>query len=166
MTGISVTHRPGYSERLWPNWRGLGLAVVFIASVGIAVGAVNLTAGVITCVVTTIAMAIALYLYAAVVRVDDDRLIAGRASIPVEFTGTVTILGPAEVKTQLGPGSDARTYAVLRSKIRNAVLVEITDPQDPTPCWLISTRRPTLLEHALTTAQSAHSVQTGNPSRS
>ena len=41
-----------------------------------------------------------------------------------------------------GRDADARAYLLLRPYLKRAVRVEITDPADPTPYWLVSTRHP------------------------
>ena len=48
-----------------------------------------------------------------------------------------------------GPEANARAYLVLRPYLKRAVKVEITDPADPTPYWLVSSRRPEDLAGAL-----------------
>jgi hypothetical protein len=48
-----------------------------------------------------------------------------------------------------GPEADARAYLLLRPYLKRAVKVEITDPADPAPYWLVGTRRPDQLASAL-----------------
>lgn len=50
----------------------------------------------------------------------------------------------------LGPRADARAYLAHRGWIRTAIQVEVRDDADPTPYWLISTRRADELAAALT----------------
>jgi hypothetical protein len=46
--------------------------------------------------------------------------------------------------------ADARAYLLLRPYLKRAVRIEITDPADPAPYWLLSTRRPDQLAGVLT----------------
>ena len=48
-----------------------------------------------------------------------------------------------------GPRLDARAYLCLRGWIPTGVRIALADPQDPTPYWLLSTRRPEALAAAL-----------------
>ena len=48
-----------------------------------------------------------------------------------------------------GTGLDARAYLVIRGWVHSVVRVPITDPADPAPYWLLSTRRPTELAAAI-----------------
>lgn len=78
----------------------------------------------------------------AEVAVDGAALRAGRAHIALEHVGEVTALGAKDVRRQAGVDADARAYLLLRPYLKRAVRVDITDPADPTPYWLVSCRRP------------------------
>jgi hypothetical protein len=54
-----------------------------------------------------------------------------------------------------GPAADARAYLLLRPYLKRAVKVQITDPADPTPYWLVSSRHPEALAGALNAARTA-----------
>lgn len=98
-----------------------------------------------------------------VVEVRDDELRVGRAHIPVSDLGEGAALDASGVRGALGPGSDARVFVCVRAWIRSAVTLAVVDPRDPTPRWLVSTRRPDDLLAAVRAAQggqAAHSVQT------
>ncbi len=86
----------------------------------------------------------------ALVEVDGDRLRAGRASIEREYLGKAEPLTGEAVRNAFGRDCDPAAYLVLRSYLRGAVRVEITDPHDPAPYWLIATRNPERLAAALT----------------
>jgi hypothetical protein len=89
---------------------------------------------------------------AARVVVTGTELRAGRAHIPLPHVGEVTALDADDTRRTAGRDADARAFLVLRPYLRRAVRVEITDPADPTPYWLVSTRRPQELADALTGA--------------
>lgn len=89
-----------------------------------------------------------LVFFSPVVTVADGELVAGQASIPVTLLGPATALDAAAMRHALGPGLDVRSYICMRGWIATGVRVELTDPDDPTPYWLLSSRRP----HDLVTA--------------
>ncbi len=89
----------------------------------------------------------------AAVRLDADGLIAGRALLPYWAMGEVTALDAEETRRLLGPEADRRAFHIVRGYVPTAVSVEITDPADPTPYWLVSTRRPESLARALEEAR-------------
>ena len=53
-----------------------------------------------------------------------------------------TALDAEETRRVAGPDADARAYLLLRPYLKRAVRVEITDPADPAPYWLVSTAPP------------------------
>ena len=91
---------------------------------------------------------------AARVEVDAKSLRAGRAMIDRTYLGTVEPLTGDAARIAFGRDCDPRAYLLLRSYVRGAVRVEITDPGDPAPYWVIATRHP----DRLATALSGHSV--------
>src|SRR5262249_9110237 len=78
----------------------------------------------------------------ALITVDGGPFVAGRARLPVRFVGEVEALDADGARYVAGPGADARAYLLLRGTGRGAVKVELVDPADPTPYWLVSTRDP------------------------
>lgn len=160
-TGRSV----GYLERLLPGPLGWAFVAGFALFVLVALLPVAPPVAAVVAAVTLVAGAVAVAATSALVVVRDGQLRAGRARIPVELLGTGRVLDRDEARAVLGPGSDARVFACYRSWLPGAVLLEVVDPQDPTPAWLVSSRSPARLlaavEAARGDAQAAHSEQIG-----
>jgi len=74
---------------------------------------------------------------------------AGRAHIEPGFLGTAEALDADRTRRVAGPEANVRAFLVLRPYLKRAVRVEITDPADPTPYWLVSSRHPDELAAAL-----------------
>jgi hypothetical protein len=127
---------------LWPVSHVAGLVAGAVALVAATAGAVRL---------------------ATRVRVTDGELHAGDAHIPATLLRAPRALDADATRHALGPGFDARAHVVLRGWVRTAVVVEVADPADPTPSWLISTRRPQDLVHALVAAGAAPETQGAGP---
>ncbi|HSK59238.1 MAG TPA: DUF3093 domain-containing protein [Actinomycetospora sp.] len=152
---------PRFTERLWPGplgWSLVPATGVFAAIMLLPVHPAAAAVGAVVGVVVAAGIAVA---SAPRVAVEDGELVAGRAHIPVSALGEPTALDRAGVRRALGPGSDARAFACLRAWVSGAVQVPVVDPDDPTPSWLVSTRRPAQLASAISAErQAAHSVQT------
>ena len=145
-----------YDERLGVPLRWWALATMFLASVLLAFLVATplwLAAGATAVLVLAVVAVFAGY-GAARVTVRDGELTAGRAHIGVEHVGEVTPLDAAATRLLAGRDADARAYLLLRPYLRTAVRVEITDPADPAPYWLICTRHPRRLSEALSRATS------------
>ncbi|WP_110238599.1 DUF3093 domain-containing protein [Nocardioides gilvus] len=102
--------------------------------------------------VALVAMAAAFLAYGARVSVDGSRLRAGKAHIGIEHLGAAEALDKDETRRVAGVEADARAHLVLRPYLKRSVRVVITDPDDSTPYWLISTRHPDALVSALDAA--------------
>ena len=100
--------------------------------------------------VLLVAMALLFVAYGSPrVEVEDGWLRAGRARISGEFLAGAEPLDPASTRRVAGPEADARAYLLLRPYLKRAVRVEIADPDDPAPYWLVSSRRPEELARAV-----------------
>lgn len=104
--------------------------------------------GITTALMTLVAWGLWSYGHARVV-VEDGWLKAGRARIEVGYLGNVVALDKAQAREVSGPQADARAFLLLRPYLDQAVRIEIEDPGDPTPYWLVSSRRPARLVAAL-----------------
>ena len=71
-------------------------------------------------------------------------------------TGELVDGGIAEQTRRVaGVEADARAYLLLRPYLKRSVKVQLIDPADPTPYWLISTRHPAELSAALSAASAS-----------
>jgi hypothetical protein len=81
--------------------------------------------------------------------VDQNRLLAGKMSIPLSAIGAVAAIPAEDLRSELGPKLDARAQLLIRGDLRGAVRIEISDAKDPTPYLVVSTRRAADLVSAL-----------------
>ncbi|GAA5149862.1 DUF3093 domain-containing protein [Nocardioides marinquilinus] len=78
-----------------------------------------------------------------------DVLQVGRARIEARHLGTAVALDAEQTRRVAGREADARAHLVLRPYLPRAVRVEITDPADPAPYWLVGSRHPDRLAGAV-----------------
>ncbi|NLU73820.1 DUF3093 domain-containing protein [Streptomyces sp. HNM0575] len=86
------------------------------------------------------------------IRVVSGSLVAGDAKLPLSALGTAHVLDEEEAFAWRTHKADPRAHMLLRSYVRTAVRVEVTDPDDPTPYLYLSTRTPRRLADALSEA--------------
>ena len=141
-----------YQERLGVPLRWWVQGTMLVASLWLAV--IVATPAAVAGTVNAIAMLLmisGLLAYGGVrLTVADGVFRAGRAHIDGRHLGTVEALDAEQTRRTAGPEANARAFLVLRPYLKRAVKVEITDPADPTPYWLVSSRRPEDLAGALT----------------
>ncbi|KRB75877.1 hypothetical protein ASE01_12535 [Nocardioides sp. Root190] len=148
-----------YHERLRVPLRWWAQGTMFIATFWLAmVVALADAAPWLAWVVTGVLLsALALFLRSygdARLVVADGWFRAGRARIEMHHIGAVDALDADETRRVSGRDADARAYLVLRPYLHRSVRVEITDPSDPAPYWLVSSRHPRALASALDAARS------------
>lgn len=139
-----------YEERLWPApWIWLVAAGAAGASV-VTFAPINLTTGFIAATVVAVVLVTLLVLSTPRIVVTSSHLTVGRATIERQFLGEATAYIGEEATAQRGPQLNATAYLCIMGWISPVVRVAITDPADPTPYWMTSTRRPDQLVAALT----------------
>jgi hypothetical protein len=146
-----MTEQPVFRERLLPRWWVVGIIDALIAMVAVAYGAAFGTGlGVIIFIGAAILVSVLLYISAPVISVTGQELVAGRARLPRSSIVTTHALDGDQARAARGPQADARTYVLLRAwRSSKAVLIQIQDPADPHPAWLLTSRDPAALVAAL-----------------
>ena len=146
---------PAYDERLGVPLRWWALATMFLATLLIAFLVATPAWVALTGTGVLVAALVGVFVGygAARVRVADGVLTAGRARIPVHHLGEVTALDGAATRLLAGRDADARAYLLIRPYLRRSVRVDIADPADPTPYWLVGTRHPGRLVETLVAAR-------------
>ncbi|WP_432950284.1 DUF3093 domain-containing protein [Kribbella sp. CA-253562] len=152
-SGTDYRERLSVPVRWWIIAALLVLTVWLIVAVPAGQPAGLIAGGVVAVLLTTLFVRYG----GALVEVDAERLRAGRATIERVHLGKAEALTGEAVRTAFGRDCDPAAYLVLRSYLPGAVRVEITDPHDPAPYWLIATRNPERLAAALTSNSVARS---------
>ena len=144
-----------YAERLTVPLRWWVQGTMLVASLWLAVlvAAPEVLAWSVAGVALALMVTLLLAYGRARVGVADGELVAGRAHIPLGFVGEVAALDAEGVRRQAGVDADARAYLLLRPYLKRGVRVDITDPADPAPYWLVSCRRPDRLVAAMESAR-------------
>ncbi len=132
-----------YRERLWPApWLFISTALVIPASLLVFLP-INPLVGIGVAAVLYLGCIGLLILASPVIAVTDRELFAGRARLPLSVIGGVTAFSGEEARLERGPRLDARAWLLIRGWVDPVVRVKLEDTKDPTPYWLVSTRRPT-----------------------
>ncbi len=142
-----------YRERLWASiWFYLALALVIPASIVVFLP-INPAVGVAVAIVLYGACVAVLIAASPLIEVTQDAFLAGKARLPLRFVGNAEGFVGSEATLQRGQQLDARAWLLIRGWVGPVVKVIVTDPEDPTPYWLVSTRHPDQLCEALSQAR-------------
>ncbi|MBB5911140.1 hypothetical protein BJY24_000007 [Nocardia transvalensis] len=145
--GAPAAH--AYSERLWVPlwWWPVGLAITGLLAAEIHMGAPGIRAWLPYVLLLPVPVWALLWLSRHRVEVGPDadgtvELRADRAHLPVTYVARAAAVPASAKSAALGRQLDPAAYVQHRPWIGPLVLLVLDDPDDPTPYWLVSTRRP------------------------
>lgn len=73
-------------------------------------------------------------------RSGETEVVAGAAHLPARFVGHIDVASGADKQRALGPELDPEAFVLHRPWIGPIVRLEVLDPDDPVPYWVVSTR--------------------------
>jgi hypothetical protein len=145
---------PVFQERLWPSLGQWAFAFIMTSSLGIAYGrAYGADLGIVVGIAATIVVIIGLVVNTPLIQIDELNFRVGRARLPLQYVGKIQKLDADQSRRARSTDANSNAHFQLRGGIKNTVIVEVTDPQDPHPYWQVSTRNPDALIAVLSTAK-------------
>ena len=143
-----------YDERLVapPLWWLGGLGVAVMLAAGIHAGGSGARAVVPYLVLPLVVLGALAYSSRGRVSVRDGVLHVPGARIPLTCVGGVTPLDREGTRQVRGPLAEPRAFVATRPWLSGSVRVQVEDPDDDTPYWVVGTRDPRALAAALTAA--------------
>lgn len=138
-----------YRERLLPGPGFFGAWLLLIPAVWLIMLPINKAIGLPVAIGIYAIVAVTFFALSPVIQVSEGVLQAGRATIKTDLIGEIEPLGSQALHAAIGPGADARNYLVVRGWIHRGLKLEIADESDPTPSWIITSRKPLALADAI-----------------
>ena len=141
---------PIYQEKLiWPIWLW-AFCIFLTGSLSLAVwAATDPTLTIAISIVQLLALVVLERSSALVITVTKGWLIVGKASIPRAHIHNFRVLDPQSMKRIRGADGDPAAFISIRFWVTTGISMNQRDPKDPTPYWLISSKRPEELKKAL-----------------
>lgn len=138
-----------YQERVLPNLGTFIAVSTLIPAVVLVSEPFDFRIGAVIGSALVVAIWSALYLLAPVIRVRKTSFSVGRASIPRNLLGKIDQITKDRIFHERGPNLDPAAFKVFQGTVKTALKIAIKDPNDPTPYWIISTRKPAQLATVL-----------------
>lgn len=138
-----------YEERVLPNLGTFGAVAVLIPAVALVSEPFDFRIGLVIGPLIVLGIWAALYFLSPVIRVRKQFLSVGTATIPRALLGKISEIPKEQIFHERGPALDPASYKVFQGTVKTAIKIVIKDPEDPTPYWIISTRKPTELATVL-----------------
>ena len=146
-----------YRERLYIPWWWAVIALLFWLSLAVAVLAyVPAGPAIWFSALAALGIGLALVAYSrTLVAVGKDTFTAGRYRLTGEYIADVVPLTGEAARRAAGPEADHRAFLFTRPFVSGLVRVDLADPADPHPYWLVSTRKPDELAAAVAAVKAA-----------
>ena len=138
-----------YQERVRPNIGTFVAVLTLLPAVTLVSEPFDFRVGVVIGSALVLAIWAALLFFAPVIKVGKTTLSVGRASIPRSLLGKIDEITKEQIFQERGPKLDPAAYKVFQGTVKTALKISIQDANDPTPYWIISTRKPAQLATVL-----------------
>jgi hypothetical protein len=132
-----------------PFWLLAFIYFLFLSLVVAVWAAIGNQPALLTWVASTLLLVLIVQKSALTIEVDDKELRAGPAHIELKYIGQVTALDSKEMGRLRTRDADPASYLIFRFWRSTGVKVELNDPRDRTPYWLITSKRNTELTEIL-----------------
>lgn len=149
--------KPAYNERLTvPRWwwpMAVGVAALLGAEIHAGYGGLRAVLPYVG--VGLLALGGLAALGRGRVRVAGGELLVLDARLPLGVVGDVRVLDRLQTRRVVGRYADPTAFHVTRSWIPGSVWIEVVDPADDTPYWVVSSRHPERLAGTLRQARTS-----------
>ena len=131
-----------FKEVLRPPIWVLGFIYFLLLSLVIALwAAFDNTVAFTSFLAATIAIVYLAYAMRSTITFDGEELRIDRAHIESKYLGKVTILDSDAMRLLRTRDADPASYLAIKFWTPTGIKIEVIDPRDPTPYWLITSKR-------------------------
>ena len=131
-----------FKEVLRPPIWVLGFIYFLLLSLVIALwAAFDNTVAFASFLAATIAIIYLAYAMRSTITFDGEELRIDRAHIESKYLGKVTILDSDAMRLLRTRDADPASYLAIKFWTPTGIKIEVIDPRDPTPYWLITSKR-------------------------
>jgi hypothetical protein len=145
-----VSRTLDYKEVIRPPWWLVAFIYFMLLSLVIAIWAAFDNNAAINAFAISLALQAALvHWMTSTIEVEEGELRIKRAHIPLKYLGDIEVISKEKFGYERTRGADPAAFFAITFWISQGIKVAVKDDRDPTPYWLISTKRATELAAAL-----------------
>ena len=138
-----------YRERVRPNLGTFIAVATLLPAVTLVSEPFDYRIGIAVGLILVMSIWAALFFLAPVIQVGSSHLTVARAKIPRNLLGNIEEIAKDQIFSERGPKLEPAAYKVFQGTVKTAIKITVNDPNDPTPYWIISTRKPAQLAEVL-----------------
>lgn len=140
-----TSNSSSYSERVFPGL-SFFLATLFVpTALYLIVLAFDDLWALVTFVVCEVSIISIGLLGAPTLVLSKESLSIGKVQIPTQYISGISAIPASNQQSEKGPKLHPAAYVRFQAGVKGLLKIELNDPADPTPYWLISSRNPELL---------------------
>ena len=131
-----------YKERVLPSFVALLPLVLLLPTAYFTLLPFNELAGLLLGPLFLAAILVSIFFAAPVIEVANDEIAVGDTEVPLKFVSKITIIEAKDGFEERGVRLSPAAYARFQMGVKTMVKIELSDPDDKTPYWLISSKNP------------------------
>lgn len=139
---MSSSERVLYSERVLPGLGIFAATFFLLPAIALVFEPFDILLGITIGSIAVLAIWGSLIVLAPKIIITESSFQAGAAKIAKAYLGKAEVIGAERIFLERGPNLDPKSYRVFQGSVKAAVKIAIRDSSDPTPYWLISSRKP------------------------
>jgi len=116
--------------------------ILIIPAIILVLAPINMLFGIILSIVVYVAIVIVMVVKSPSIELTETTLRVGKANIARSQLGAASAFSGSHAIEQRGTKLDGRAWLMFTGWVDPVVRIDIADPLDPVPYWLISTRHP------------------------
>lgn len=125
----------------WPWWFSL-LVLGLDFSIVIALWAGLGNSAALFGLISTLLLSFFFYRFTSLtIEIKEDLLRVGGAAIESRYLGEIEVLDPTRMQHFLREGFNPGAYYAIRFWIKSGIKISLDDVRDPTPFWIVSSKR-------------------------
>ena len=133
-----------------PIWVLAFIYFMFLSLVIAIWAALDTTATMVALAIATLAIPFIARSLTSRIRVDHNELRIDKAHIALKYLGKVTVLDSDAMRLLRTRDADPAAFLAIKFWAATGIKIEVTDPRDATPYWLITSKRGEKLAALLT----------------
>lgn len=131
-----------------PLWLFAFLTFLFLSLIFSIWAALDISATLWATGVSALLLAFIFFRSPMIIVIDDELRVDG-AHLEKKFVKRVQVLTPAELRALRTRDADPAAFLAIRFWCDRGVKIELQDPRDPTPYWLVSSKKGNEIKKAL-----------------
>jgi len=145
---------PSYTERVLPSAVSLLPVLIIFPTMYLTLLLINQVAGILLGLTVTVAVLASIWFAAPLIQMDSKSISVGDVVLPKSVITHVRIIYPREGFQERGPKLSPAAFTKFQISVKTMIRIEIDDPTDSTPYWLIATRNPETIKALLESSSS------------